>query len=548
MPPKRQRQRTTPAAPVAVSADKDGETTTAETRPKRQKKVDKVDIEEEIQLEEVTQKKASSSSIKQKTKDSKKETGEKKAKKKDTASKTNEEDAEETRPKRQKKSTKIDDHDEEIQLEKPKGKKASSKSKSDAKKEEVIEAIDDEEIAPGITKRRQKKAPIDYVEESDEGQPAKKVQKKASKKTNATKSVKAKSTNGEVAPVAAKRQKEAPVETVESSDVGQPEEKVPKKASKSKTTKSAKAKATNGEEKGKGEEPKVAANKTITDWGSIEYTCSKKNGEDKPHNLIISCWNVGGLKSWVAKGCLEYLEHEKPDIFCMQETKCSEEKLPDQIKDIKLYKQYWCSSKKEGYAGVGLFTIKEPISVTYGIEEPEIDEEGRCITAEYDQFYLVCVYVPNAGRKLVTLPKRLDWNSAFKGYVNRLEARKPVIICGDMNVSHQEIDLARPASNKKNAGFTQEERDGMTDFLGEGYVDTFRELYPDKADAYTFWTYMANARAKNVGWRLDYFIISKKIMQKVCDNVIRSEIVGSDHCPITLFININAEGPRAITK
>nr|CAH7721785.1 unnamed protein product [Callosobruchus chinensis] len=235
---------------------------------------------------------------------------------------------------------------------------------------------------------------------------------------------------------------------------------------------------------------------------------------------------------------MEYIIHEMPDIFCMQETKCNEKNIPEDLAELSQYKKYFCASKKDGYAGVGLLTIAEPLDVKYGIGDTELDEDGRCITAEYTKYYVVCTYVPNAGRGLVTLPKRLDWNKAFKEYILSLEEKKPVIIAGDMNVSHQEIDLARPKNNTKNAGFTREEREGMTDFLGAGYIDSFRYLYPEKTDAYTFWTYMMNARGKNIGWRLDYFLVSEKLKRQICDSVIRSKVLGSDHCPITLFLNV----------
>ncbi|XP_018577390.1 uncharacterized protein LOC108915753 [Anoplophora glabripennis] len=314
-------------------------------------------------------------------------------------------------------------------------------------------------------------------------------------------------------------------------------EKVTQKKKENPPTEGAKNKRTKKDSEDKVEKS-ASSNSTVTKWNQIDFACTKKNGEGQKPNLKISCWNIGGLKSWVKKDCLKYLEYEDPDILCVQETKCSEMKLPEEIKKFEDYKQYWCASNKEGYAGVGLLTKTEPIQVFYGINVPELDEDGRCITAEYDEFYIISVYVPNAGRKLITLPKRLQWNTAFKDYVKSLDDKKPVVICGDMNVAHNEIDIARPASNTKNAGFTKEEREGMTDFLQDGYVDTFRKLYPDKTDVYTFWTYMANARAKNVGWRLDYFIVSERIMDKVCDIVMRSEVMGSDHCPITLFMNI----------
>lgn len=212
--------------------------------------------------------------------------------------------------------------------------------------------------------------------------------------------------------------------------------------------------------------------------------------------------------------------------------------MPDEVKGIEGYSDYWCSSDKEGYAGVGVYSKKEPLNVKEGIDHDQHDTEGRCLTLEYTDFFLVNVYVPNAGRGLVTLDKRLEWNELFKKYIKDLDNKKPVILCGDMNVAHNEIDLTNPKSNKKNAGFTQEERDGMTDFLADGYVDSFRELYPEETGVYTFWSYMSKARSKNVGWRLDYFILSNRIMENVCDSVVRSQVLGSDHCPITLFINI----------
>ncbi|XP_018323973.1 DNA-(apurinic or apyrimidinic site) lyase isoform X2 [Agrilus planipennis] len=281
-------------------------------------------------------------------------------------------------------------------------------------------------------------------------------------------------------------------------------------------------------------------NKTDSSFGDIDFDCTRKAPSGQEWNIKIASWNVDGLRAWCKKDGIKYVEHEKPDILCLQETKCSSEQLPEDISNLDEYNyKYWQSSnEKGGYAGVGVLSKTEPLSVSYGINNESHDEEGRCITTEYEKFYLVCVYVPNAGRKLVTLPKRLEWNESFKNYIKDLDKKKPVIICGDMNVAHNEIDIANPKSNTKNAGFTKEEREGMTDFLGEGFVDTYRELYPDNEGAYTFWTYMTNARSKNVGWRLDYFIVSSRFMENVCDNIIRNEVYGSDHCPITLFIAV----------
>ncbi|XP_058451653.1 recombination repair protein 1 [Malaya genurostris] len=273
-------------------------------------------------------------------------------------------------------------------------------------------------------------------------------------------------------------------------------------------------------------------NKSANDFSKINFELLGKNS-----NYKIASWNVAGLRGLVEKGAFEYVEHEKPDIFCVQETKCTEEQLPDAARHIKGYHPYWLC-KPGGYAGVAIYSKKMPINVYYGLCDEEQDVDGRLLTAEYEKFYLVCVYVPNAGRKLVTLPKRLRWDEKFQQYLKDLDSKKPVIVCGDMNVAHEEIDLTNPKTNKKNAGFTQEERDGMTKLLSLGFVDTFRQLYPDQKGAYTFWSYMGNARSKNVGWRLDYFIISERLNSRVVDNVIRSEVYGSDHCPITLFLNI----------
>ncbi|CAA9998400.1 unnamed protein product, partial [Nesidiocoris tenuis] len=197
----------------------------------------------------------------------------------------------------------------------------------------------------------------------------------------------------------------------------------------------------------------------------------------------------------------DYITKEDPDIICLQETKCPEAKVPADAK-IEGYHYYWANSAKDGYAGVALYTKEKPLNVTNGIGNAEHDDEGRVITAEYDKYFLVATYVPNAGQGLKTLPKRMNWDNLFLDYLKSLDAKKPVILCGDLNVAHQEIDLANPKTNKKSAGFTQEERDGMTKMLSEGFVDSFRQLYPDRSQAYTFWTYMSNARAKNTGWKV----------------------------------------------
>ncbi|KAK7866023.1 hypothetical protein R5R35_008538 [Gryllus longicercus] len=278
-------------------------------------------------------------------------------------------------------------------------------------------------------------------------------------------------------------------------------------------------------------------NQTSSDYSSIDFSCNKSTIDGKTWNFKISSWNVGGLKAWLKKDGLQFLKYENPDIFCLQETRCSESKLPPETK-VDGYHAYWLMGDKEGYAGVGLYTKVKPLEVKYGLGIKEHDSEGRLITAEYDKFYLVVAYVPNAGRGLVTLPKRMKWDPELRKYLKQLGAKKPIILCGDMNVSHQSIDLANPKTNTRNAGFTQEERDGMTTLLKEGFVDTFRHLYPEKTGAYTFWTYMGNARSRNVGWRLDYFIVSERLKPQVCDSVIRSQVYGSDHCPITLLLHM----------
>ncbi|XP_063635841.1 DNA-(apurinic or apyrimidinic site) endonuclease [Cydia splendana] len=286
-------------------------------------------------------------------------------------------------------------------------------------------------------------------------------------------------------------------------------------------------------------------NKSSTNYEDIDFSNSSKTVQGKEWNLKISSWNVDGIRAWMNKGGLDYIKYEKPDILCLQETKCAKDKLPDEIANLPGYHAYWQGSDTEGYAGVGIYTTKLAISVQYGLGNEELDADGRMITAEYEQFYLICTYVPNAGRKLVTLPKRLQWNDEFRKYVKALNEKKPVIICGDMNVAHNEIDLANPKANKRNAGFTPEERAGMTDLLGDGLVDSYRHLRPDDTGAYTFWTYMSNARAKNVGWRLDYFLLSERLLPSLCDSVIRSEVYGSDHCPITLFLHVtSADKPK----
>ncbi|KAM8961473.1 DNA repair nuclease/redox regulator APEX1 [Pelodytes ibericus] len=264
------------------------------------------------------------------------------------------------------------------------------------------------------------------------------------------------------------------------------------------------------------------------------------SADGKKYTLKISSWNVDGLRAWVKKQGLTWVREEDPHIVCLQETKCAEKALPADIKDMPEYPhKYWaCSDEKEGYSGVAMLCKDKPLTITYGIGIEEHDKEGRVITAEFDSFYLVAAYVPNSSRGLVRLDYRQRWDVDFRAYLKGLDSKKPLILCGDLNVAHQEIDLKNPKTNKKTPGFTPQERQGFTELLAEGFVDSFRELYPDTPFAYTFWTYMMNARAKNVGWRLDYFVMSKALRPALCDSKIRSKAMGSDHCPITLYIAI----------
>ncbi|MBR4733178.1 MAG: exodeoxyribonuclease III [Lachnospiraceae bacterium] len=247
--------------------------------------------------------------------------------------------------------------------------------------------------------------------------------------------------------------------------------------------------------------------------------------------MKLISWNVNGLRACLQKGFLEYFKEADADVFCLQETK-----LQAGQHDLELpgYHQYWNYAEKKGYSGTALFTKKEPVSVTYGIGVPEHDQEGRVITAEFDKYYVIVVYVPNSQRELTRLAYRMQWEEAFLNYVKGLDAKKPVIYCGDLNVAHQEIDLKNPKTNHKNAGFTDEERNCFTKVLANGFVDSFRYLYPEAKDAYSWWSYMGNARAKNVGWRIDYFVVSEKMKDQIKEAKIHPQVMGSDHCPVEL--------------
>lgn len=251
--------------------------------------------------------------------------------------------------------------------------------------------------------------------------------------------------------------------------------------------------------------------------------------------MKLISWNVNGLRAAVTKGFMESFEKLDADMFCLQETKLQ----PHQIElELPGYDQYWNSAVKKGYSGTAIFTRIKPLNVTNGIGIEEHDQEGRVITAEYDNFYLVTCYTPNSQRELARLEYRMTWEDAFRAYLLELDAKKPVILCGDLNVAHQEIDLKNPKTNRKNAGFTDEEREKMTELLGSGFTDTFRKLYPDVTDAYSWWSYMGKARDRNVGWRIDYFITSARLDKDIVEAKIHPDIFGSDHCPVELEINL----------
>ena len=251
--------------------------------------------------------------------------------------------------------------------------------------------------------------------------------------------------------------------------------------------------------------------------------------------MKLISWNVNGLRAAVNKGFMDFFKQVDADIFCLQETKMQEGQL-ELILDG--YYQYWNSAEKKGYSGTAVFTKQKPINVNYGLGIEEHDKEGRIITLEYEKFYFVCCYTPNSKIELERLEYRMLWEDEVRKYLIKLDKKKPVIYCGDLNVAHEEIDLKNPKTNRHNAGFTDEEREKMTQLLSAGFTDTFRYKYPDKENAYSWWSYMGHAREKNIGWRIDYFITSKSIEEKVEDSIIHSEIMGSDHCPVELQIDI----------
>lgn len=250
--------------------------------------------------------------------------------------------------------------------------------------------------------------------------------------------------------------------------------------------------------------------------------------------MKLISWNVNGLRAVYKKGFEDFFNNINADIFCIQETKMQEGQFEIELSKYNIYMN---SAIKKGYSGTAIFTKVAPISISYGIGIEEHDNEGRVITLEYDKFFLVDVYTPNSQRELTRLEYRMKWEDDFRSYLKKLDKKKPVIMCGDLNVAHNEIDLKNPKQNRKNAGFTDEERNKMTELLKAGFIDTYRYLYPNKENAYTWWSYMANARQKDIGWRIDYFIISDRIKEKIIDARIYPNVMGSDHCPIGLEIN-----------
>lgn len=251
--------------------------------------------------------------------------------------------------------------------------------------------------------------------------------------------------------------------------------------------------------------------------------------------LKMISWNVNGIRACVTKGFMDFFNEIDADIFCIQESKMQEGQLS---LDMPGYHQYWNYAEKKGYSGTAIFTKKEPLAVTYGIGIPEHDREGRVITLEYESFYMVTVYTPNSQNELARLDYRMSWEDDFLAYMKGLEDKKPVVVCGDMNVAHREIDLKNPKTNHRNAGFTDEEREKLQKVLDSGFIDTFRYFYPDMENIYSWWSYRFRAREKNAGWRIDYFLTSKCLKDKLADAKIHTQVYGSDHCPVELDIDL----------
>ncbi len=256
--------------------------------------------------------------------------------------------------------------------------------------------------------------------------------------------------------------------------------------------------------------------------------------------MKLISWNVNGLRACIGKGFMEYFRNTQADFFCIQETKLQQEQMEqlETLPDPDAYNGYWHYAQKKGYSGTAIFAKEAPVCSMFGLGNTELDTEGRMITLEYPQFYLVTCYTPNAQRELARIDFRMEWDAAFRDYLKSLDSKKPVIICGDLNVAHNEIDLKNPKSNRGNAGFSDQERESFSKLLNSGFTDTFRYLHPDEKDAYTWWSYMFQARQKNAGWRIDYFLVSDRIADKITATPIYSNVLGSDHCPVGLEIDI----------
>ena len=252
--------------------------------------------------------------------------------------------------------------------------------------------------------------------------------------------------------------------------------------------------------------------------------------------MKLISWNVNGLRACMGKGFADFFNQQQADFFCLQETKLQ----PHQIElELDGYEQYWHSAEKKGYSGTAVFTKPKPLSVSYDLPDMEnlgFPNEGRVITLEFDEFYFVNCYTPNSQRELTRLEFRMDWEDEFRKYLTELDKKKPVIMCGDLNVAHEEIDLKNPKTNHNNAGFTDKERAKFSELMQSGFVDSFRYLYPDKRDCYSWWSYMANSRARNIGWRIDYFVVSERFKHRIEESSILPEVTGSDHCPVMLEI------------
>ncbi len=254
--------------------------------------------------------------------------------------------------------------------------------------------------------------------------------------------------------------------------------------------------------------------------------------------MKLISWNVNGLRACVGKGFTEFLLEQDADLFCVQETKLQEGQI---TLELPVYHQYWNYAEKKGYSGTAVFTKTKPLSVSYGMGIEEHDHEGRMITLEYPDHYFLTVYTPNSQRELTRLNYRMRWEEDFLAYLQKLEEKKPVVFCGDLNVAHQEIDLKNPKTNRMNAGFTDQERARFTALIEAGFIDTFRYFYPDLEGAYSWWSYQFSARAKNAGWRIDYFLVSGSLKEKLQDAVIYKDVLGSDHCPVGLSIDLPSE-------